>query len=97
MAGVPYLRGCLDQLERDDGFPVLDEAFQTAVDGLYVPGFSATKAFGPFFGFLKGRSGGRDAARARPAQALAAAVGCGACGSRMRDATAGGAVVPASS
>ena len=54
VAGVPYLRGCLDQLERDDGFPVLDEAFQTTVDGLYVTGFSATKAFGPFFGFVKG-------------------------------------------
>jgi len=24
------------------------------VDGLYVTGFSATKAFGPFFGFVKG-------------------------------------------
>ena len=54
MAGVPYLDGCLDQLERDDGFPVLDEAFQTTVDGLYVPGFSATKALGPFFGLVKG-------------------------------------------
>jgi len=35
------------------GFPVLDEAFQTSLDGLYVTGFSATHDFGPFFGFIK--------------------------------------------
>jgi hypothetical protein len=33
---------------------VLDEAFQTRLDGLYVTGFSATQDFGPFFGFVKG-------------------------------------------
>ena len=37
-----------------NGFPVLDEAFQTSLDGLYVTGFSATQDFGPFFGFVKG-------------------------------------------
>jgi hypothetical protein len=37
-----------------DSFPVLDEAFQTSLDGLYIAGFSATQDFGPFFGFVKG-------------------------------------------
>jgi hypothetical protein len=33
---------------------VLDEFFGTTVPGLYVTGFSATRDFGPFFGFVKG-------------------------------------------
>jgi cation diffusion facilitator CzcD-associated flavoprotein CzcO len=51
---VPYLRGVLDKIELHDGFPVLDEDFHTTLDGLYITGFSATKDFGPFFGFVKG-------------------------------------------
>lgn len=51
---VPYLRGVLDRIELADGFPVLDEDFGTTLDGLYITGFSATKDFGPFFGFVKG-------------------------------------------
>ena len=51
---VPYLEGVIDQVELADGFPVLDESFQTTLAGLYVTGFSATKDFGPFFGFVKG-------------------------------------------
>jgi thioredoxin reductase len=51
---VPYLSGVLEQVELSDGFPALDEAFQTSLDGLYVTGFSATQDFGPFFGFVKG-------------------------------------------
>ncbi len=54
LRGVPYLEGVVDQVELADGFPVLDESFQTTLDGLYVTGFSATKDFGPFFGFVKG-------------------------------------------
>ena len=27
---------------------------QTSVEGLYLPGFTATQDFGPFFGFVKG-------------------------------------------
>jgi FAD-dependent urate hydroxylase len=54
IANVPYLRGLLDQIEVRDGYPVLDEAFGTTVDGLYITGFSATRDFGPFFGFVKG-------------------------------------------
>ncbi len=53
LGNVPYLRGVLDRLQLDDGFPMLDGAFQTTLDGLYITGFSATKDFGPFFGFVK--------------------------------------------
>jgi FAD-dependent urate hydroxylase len=51
---VPYLAGVLDRIEVADGFPVLDEAFGTGLSGLYLPGFTATRDFGPFFGFVKG-------------------------------------------
>ena len=51
---VPYLAGVLDRIAIADGFPALDEAFQTTLPGLYVTGFSATRDFGPFFGFVKG-------------------------------------------
>lgn len=51
---VPYLVGLLDRFKRANGFPVLDEAFQASLPGLYIPGFSATNDFGPFFGFVKG-------------------------------------------
>jgi len=33
---------------------VLDERFQTSVPGLFMPGFVATRDFGPFFGFVRG-------------------------------------------
>jgi FAD-dependent urate hydroxylase len=51
---VPYLAGVLDRIQLSDGFPVLDEAFGTSLSGLYLPGFTATRDFGPFFGFVKG-------------------------------------------
>jgi thioredoxin reductase len=51
---VPYLAAVMDGIRMDDGFPVLDEAFQSSVAGLYITGFSATNDFGPFFGFVKG-------------------------------------------
>jgi FAD-dependent urate hydroxylase len=51
---VPYLAGLLPDIDVADGFPVLDEFFGTTVPGLYVTGFSATRDFGPFFGFVKG-------------------------------------------
>jgi cation diffusion facilitator CzcD-associated flavoprotein CzcO len=50
---VPYLSGVLSRILLDDGFPVLDESFQTTLEGLYITGFSATRDFGPFFGFVK--------------------------------------------
>jgi FAD-dependent urate hydroxylase len=51
---VPYLAGVLDRIKVSDGFPVLDEAMGTSLSGLYLPGFTATRDFGPFFGFVKG-------------------------------------------
>jgi cation diffusion facilitator CzcD-associated flavoprotein CzcO len=51
---VPYLAGVLEHVKMRDGFRVLDEAFQTSLNGLYITGFSATQDFGPFFGFVKG-------------------------------------------
>ena len=51
---VPYLAGVLKHVKVSNGFPVLDKAFQTSLDGFYVTGFSATQDFGPFFGFVKG-------------------------------------------
>jgi FAD-dependent urate hydroxylase len=50
---VPYLAGVVDRIEVTDGFPVLDEAFGATLDGMYIPGFAATRDFGPFFGFVK--------------------------------------------
>jgi FAD-dependent urate hydroxylase len=54
MTKVPYLAGVLDEMELADGFPVLDEHFQSSLPGLFVTGFPATKDFGPFFGFVRG-------------------------------------------
>jgi FAD-dependent urate hydroxylase len=51
---VPYLAEVLDSIAAADGFPVLDETFQTSLPGLYLPGFAGTRDFGPFFGFTKG-------------------------------------------
>lgn len=51
---VPYLSEMLPLVATTDGFPVLDEAFQTSVPGLFLPGFTGTRDFGPFFGFTKG-------------------------------------------
>jgi cation diffusion facilitator CzcD-associated flavoprotein CzcO len=54
MREVPYLSGVVDEMELADGFPVLDEHFQSSVPGLFVTGFPATRDFGPFFGFVRG-------------------------------------------
>jgi FAD-dependent urate hydroxylase len=54
LAKIAYLRPLLDRIETADGFPVLDEHFQTSVHGLFMPGFVATRDFGPFFGFVRG-------------------------------------------
>jgi cation diffusion facilitator CzcD-associated flavoprotein CzcO len=53
MANVPYLSPLLSEIAVRDGFPVLDDHFQSSVPGLYFPGFAATRDFGPFFGFTK--------------------------------------------
>jgi Pyridine nucleotide-disulphide oxidoreductase len=54
LSRVPYLAGVVDRIQLRDGFPMLDEAFGTSLSGLYLPGFTATRDFGPFFGFVKG-------------------------------------------
>jgi hypothetical protein len=54
LANVPYLKGLRDQVQTADGFPVLDESLQSSCSGLYFTGFSATRDFGPFFGFTRG-------------------------------------------
>ena len=54
LARIPYLSEVLPLVATADGFPLLDNAFQTSLPGLFMPGFTGTKAFGPFFGFTKG-------------------------------------------
>ena len=51
---LPYLSGIIDRLQLADGFPVLDEHFQSSLPGLFITGFPATRDFGPFFGFVRG-------------------------------------------
>jgi cation diffusion facilitator CzcD-associated flavoprotein CzcO len=51
---VPYLNELAERLDVADGFPVLDEAFQSSIAGLYITGFASTRDFGPFFGFTRG-------------------------------------------
>ena len=54
LARVPYLAEVLPLVAIADGFPLLDHAFQTSLPGLFMPGFTGTRDFGPFFGFTKG-------------------------------------------
>jgi thioredoxin reductase len=54
LAGVPYLRSVLGGVQTVDGYPTLDESFQSSCSGLYFTGFSAARDFGPFFGFTRG-------------------------------------------
>jgi FAD-dependent urate hydroxylase len=41
----------LDQLAKRNGFPVLDDHFQTSIRGLFITSMPATQDFGPFFAF----------------------------------------------
>jgi hypothetical protein len=41
----------LPPLATRNGFPVLDERFQTSIPGLYITSMPAAQDFGPFFGF----------------------------------------------
>ncbi len=54
LARIPYLAEVLPFVAIADGFPLLDDAFQTSLPGLFMPGFTGTRDFGPFFGFTKG-------------------------------------------
>jgi cation diffusion facilitator CzcD-associated flavoprotein CzcO len=53
LARAPYLRdtGIREFLRVEEGFPVLDDQFQSGIPGLYFTGQTATREFGPFFGF----------------------------------------------
>jgi thioredoxin reductase len=53
LADVPYLRPVVSDIDVEDGFPALDENFQSSLPGLFLPGFTALHDFGPFFGFTK--------------------------------------------
>ena len=50
---VPFLKtgNLLAQLETKDGFPKLDETFQSNIPGLFITSLPAGQDFGPFFGF----------------------------------------------
>jgi hypothetical protein len=50
---LPYLAAgnLLQRLETRNGFPVLDDHFETSVPGLFITSMPATQDFGPFFGF----------------------------------------------
>jgi cation diffusion facilitator CzcD-associated flavoprotein CzcO len=41
----------LEQIETRNGFPVLDDHFETSVPGLFITSMPAMQDFGPFFGF----------------------------------------------
>ena len=53
ISNVPYLSAgnIIGQLESRNGFPVLNEDFETSVPGLFITSMPATQDFGPFFGF----------------------------------------------
>ena len=53
IARLPILTAgdLFEQIETRNGFPVLDDHFQTSVPGLFITSMPATQDFGPFFGF----------------------------------------------
>lgn len=53
---VPFFQkgNILSELAINDGFPQLDETFQTNISGLFITSLPAGQAFGPFFGFTVG-------------------------------------------
>ena len=52
LARVPFLAsGLRARLQVRDGFPVLDEHFETSIPGLYVTSLAATRDFGSFLAF----------------------------------------------
>jgi cation diffusion facilitator CzcD-associated flavoprotein CzcO len=53
IARLPILAAgnILEQLETRNGFPVLDDHFQTSIPRLFITSMSATQDFGPFFAF----------------------------------------------
>ena len=54
LSRVPYLTDLVARVSVPDGFPDLSPGLETSLPGLYLTGFSATRDFGPFFGFTLG-------------------------------------------
>jgi FAD-dependent urate hydroxylase len=68
---VPFLASgnILPDLAQRNGYPVLDEHFQTNVPGLFIASIAANQDFGPFFGFTVAcRTSARIVGRAVPRQ-----------------------------
>jgi hypothetical protein len=53
IARLPVLAAgnLLDKIETRNGFPVLDDHFETSVPGMFITSMPAAQDFGPFFGF----------------------------------------------
>lgn len=53
---LPFIKAgnCLSDIQTKNGFPCLNEHFQSSVEGLYFISLPATQDFGPFFGFTVG-------------------------------------------
>jgi cation diffusion facilitator CzcD-associated flavoprotein CzcO len=52
IARLPVLaHNLLARIETRNGFPVLDDHFETSVPGLFITSMPASQDFGPFFGF----------------------------------------------
>jgi len=52
IARLPILSpNLLEQLKTRNGFPVLDDHFETSIPGLFITSMPAMQDFGPFFGF----------------------------------------------
>lgn len=52
LARLPILADdLLARIETRNGFPVLDDHFETSLPGLFITSMPATQDFGPFFGF----------------------------------------------
>lgn len=53
---IPYLShgNILEELKTKNGYPTLDESFQSNIPGLFLTSLPAGQDFGPFFGFVIG-------------------------------------------
>lgn len=53
ITNIPFLAqgNILPWLNQENGYPVLDEHFQTNILGLFATSMMVTQAFGSFFGF----------------------------------------------
>jgi len=56
LSQIPYLckGNILKEISTKNGYPVLDESFQSNIPGLFFTSLPATQDFGPFFGFVIG-------------------------------------------